>query len=595
MANLTPEWLKTALEVTGGFETNGNPWAGVADDFDQMGISCGILQWNIGQGSLQPLVKACGQATVQKFMPTYGDELWTACHQSITQGLKTVRNWQPNKKLKPDVLKELRALFGSPEMVEQQMAAATKVGTDSMKLASSWATELRGGDPQLKEFCLFFDFVTQNGGMKGVGLDNVRAFITQTERSKVDNAICDWVINRPSGVSHLSDGKKNAALWKNNIADGDLELITLAYLRCLKAKKQYQVVVLNRKGTIALLRGWVNSGLVDLPQLRNDGAIPHVDTIAPTHEEKFVVSEKASLGLNLRSAPNASNGTNIIATLPVNQEVIKLANSTVANWWNVRATVDGITKDGYVNRKYLAPFATVAPHEVVTTHSGIVAVHLPTTGKNIKRTAKSRAYPLTEIPPVRRVASDSPEQRVKAIRQLIDWFNVAESLRYKKDDSTYCNVYAYDYCFMTGAYLPRVWWTDKALLRLQAGETVPVVYPSTQPGTVNEKTANSLNEWFKDWGGHFGWRRTLDLDELQAAANEGKVCITVARSKPQFHRGHGHIVAVVPENETFRAKRTNGKVVATVQSQAGSSNFRYRVNHWWTDGTYVDFSHWIHD
>jgi hypothetical protein len=148
---------------------------------------------------------------------------------------------------------------------------------------------------------------------------------------------------------------------------------------------------------------------------------------------------------------------------------------------------------------------------------------------------------------------------------------------------------------MTGAYLPRVWWTDKALLRLQAGETVPVVYPGTQPGTVNEKTANSLNEWFKDWGGHFGWRRTLDLDDLQAAANEGKVCITVARSKTDYHNGHGHIVAVVPETGDFRAKKSNGKVIATVQSQAGRSNFKYRVNHWWDDGTYVDFGHWIHD
>jgi hypothetical protein len=115
MANLTPEWLKTALEVTGGFETDGNPWAGISNDFDGQGISCGILQQNIGQGSLQPLVKACGQEAVLKYMPTYGNELWTACHQSIAKGLQTVRAWQPNKKLKPDVLKELRALLALPK------------------------------------------------------------------------------------------------------------------------------------------------------------------------------------------------------------------------------------------------------------------------------------------------------------------------------------------------------------------------------------------------------------------------------------------------------------------------------------------------
>lgn len=269
MATLTSEWLKTALEVTGGFETTGNPWAGVSNDFDNMGISCGILQWNIGQGSLQPLVKKCGAAVVQKYMPVYGNELWTACQGTIANGLQIVRNWQPNKKLRPDVLSELRQLFGSPEMVEQQMAAAKQVGEDSMKLASKWADELRGGDPTLKEFCLFFDLVTQSGGMKGVWLDDVRTFIAQNGRTQVDDVICNWILNRPANVAHLPDGKKNAAQWKNNVADVDVELFTLAYLRCLKSTLIYQVVAFNRRGTIAQTRGWVNSGNVDLPQLRN--------------------------------------------------------------------------------------------------------------------------------------------------------------------------------------------------------------------------------------------------------------------------------------------------------------------------------------
>jgi len=594
MASLTPEWLKKALEVTGGFETDGNPWAGVSNDFDQMGISCGILQWNIGSGSLQPLVKSCGQTTVQKYMPVHGNELWTACNSSIPQGLAIVREWQPNKKLKPDVFKELKDLFGSPEMIEQQMAIATGVGEDSMKLASRWAQELRGGDPRLKEFCLFFDLLTQSGGMKDVWLNDVRAFIAERDRKRVDDAICDWIENRPPNVEHLPDGKKNAALWRNNVAESDLELFTLAYLRCLKSKVIYQIVALNRRGTIAQTQGWVNQGLVDLPVLRNSSSVSELENLFPGEGQEFVVNSEAALGLNLRSAPDPSDETNLIATLPLNHRVIKLAESSVANWWKVRTIIDGLTRDGYVNKKYLSPAGQSSTE--VTTHSGVVAVHLPTTGMNIRRTSSAgRSFSLTETPPTRSVATDPPGQRIAAIRELIEWFNVPESLRYKPDQSTYCNIYAYDYCYMTGAYLPRVWWTDKALLRLQAGETVPIVYPGTQPGTVNEKTANSLNEWFKDWGGFFGWRRTLDLDELQAEANQGKVCITVARAKPQFHHGHGHIVAVVPENDTHRATRINGKVVETVQSQAGANNFKYRVNHWWNDGTYADFGHWIHD
>lgn len=270
MATLTPEWLKTALEVTGGFETDGDPWAGISNDFDNMGISCGILQWNIGQGSLQPLVKKCGLPAVQKHMPVHGNELWNACQGTIANGLQIVRSWQPNKKLKPDVMSELRTLFGSPEMKEQQMAAALHVGQESMNLASQWASELRGGDPRLKEFCLFFDLITQSGGMKGVWLDDVRTFIAQNGgRANVDDVICKWILDRPADVQHLGDGRKNAALWKNNVADADVELFTLAYLRCLKSKVIFQVVALNRRGTIAQTIGFVNSGKVDLSQLLN--------------------------------------------------------------------------------------------------------------------------------------------------------------------------------------------------------------------------------------------------------------------------------------------------------------------------------------
>jgi hypothetical protein len=305
--------------------------------------------------------------------------------------------------------------------------------------------------------------------------------------------------------------------------------------------------------------------------------------------EKFVVSNEASQGLNFRSEPDPSDPTNIIATLPVNQEVIKLADAGVPNWWKVRTTIDGISKEGFVNRKFLRPAGSQSDVEV---HTGVRAVHLPTTGKTVKRASKANLpYPLTENPPVRRAKDDPPAQRVEAIRQLIEWLDVPDSERYRPDGNTYCNIYAYDYCFLTGAYLPRVWWTGKALIRLAAGEAVPVIYGET----VNEKLANELAGWFKQWGADFGWRRTLDLNELQQAANEGRVCISVGKSKPGFHHGHGHIVAVVPENDNHQATRSNGKVVATVQSQAGAHNAKYKVDHWWNDGTYEEFGHWIHD
>ncbi len=49
------------LALTASFETDAAPpecFAGLSGDFDGQGISFGVLQWNFGQGSLQPLLKA---------------------------------------------------------------------------------------------------------------------------------------------------------------------------------------------------------------------------------------------------------------------------------------------------------------------------------------------------------------------------------------------------------------------------------------------------------------------------------------------------------------------------------------------------------
>src|SRR5882724_5034584 len=48
------------LALTASFETGHPPpdsYAGISGDFDGMGISFGALQWNLGQGSLQPLLR----------------------------------------------------------------------------------------------------------------------------------------------------------------------------------------------------------------------------------------------------------------------------------------------------------------------------------------------------------------------------------------------------------------------------------------------------------------------------------------------------------------------------------------------------------
>ncbi|HEX8279982.1 MAG TPA: hypothetical protein VF551_01285, partial [Chthoniobacterales bacterium] len=127
--------------------------------------------------------------------------------------------------------------------------------------------------------------------------------------------------------------------------------------------------------------------------------------------------------------------------------------------------------------------------------------------------------------------------------------------------------------------------------RLACGGTVEPLYENT----IDEQRANDLFRWFRDFGLRFGWRQTSTLTKLQEAANLGGIGIIVARRK--IDGKSGHIVAVVPETDDAKAKRDReGNVVAALQSQAGTVNFRYRAsaNEWWKGEQFADSAFWIH-
>src|SRR4051794_33004464 len=105
---VSDEFLTAGLKITGHFEDSGDPLGAVSGNFDGMGISLGVLQWNIGSNSLQPIVRAIGNPAVTSTMPTFGQDLWRACNTTVSAGLGIVRGWQPNTKLPKPVFNELK-------------------------------------------------------------------------------------------------------------------------------------------------------------------------------------------------------------------------------------------------------------------------------------------------------------------------------------------------------------------------------------------------------------------------------------------------------------------------------------------------------
>ena len=263
MATAPADWTASAVGITPRFETSGDPYQAATGDFDGMGISCGALQWNIGKSSLQPMVLAVGKPAVIAAMPVFGNELWTACNGTVAQGLRIVRGWQTGTSLKPKPKAELRALMGTPAIRAQQQERIDRVAAKSFDAATEWAAVSTGGPASKRLFCWFFDLVTQNGGLDGLTPRRVNDFIAANRPDKVDDLICDFLATRTGRSGHIRDAKKNGELWRDAATPEKLEILCMSYLRSETAIPRWRHVVLNRKGAIAMGKGWVNSSSWD--------------------------------------------------------------------------------------------------------------------------------------------------------------------------------------------------------------------------------------------------------------------------------------------------------------------------------------------
>jgi hypothetical protein len=91
------------LALTGSFETNVSPpdcFAGLTGDFDDQGLSFGALQWNLGQGSLQPLLQEMAeqhQGILQEIFGEHYSEFQAVLHSHQEEQLDWARSIQDNR------------------------------------------------------------------------------------------------------------------------------------------------------------------------------------------------------------------------------------------------------------------------------------------------------------------------------------------------------------------------------------------------------------------------------------------------------------------------------------------------------------------
>lgn len=306
--------------------------------------------------------------------------------------------------------------------------------------------------------------------------------------------------------------------------------------------------------------------------------------------------------LRLRSEPKIDDdAANVIARLPDGHIVKAVTEEKVNGFLEVETSLSGARLQGFAFAKFLtrveggAEVTVIVPDAAPPT-SGLVEVTMPRKpGTVTKRTQFANAHSLNEQETTRPGRKGTtPAELCRQLIAIVDWIavdNKTHSRYQPHDGSTFCNIYAHDYCHLAGVYLPRVWWTPGAIEKLAQGQKLT---PKLND-TIDEVRANGLFRWLRDFGPRFGWRQIENLTNLQLEANQGAVGIIVARRRNDGKSGH--IAVVIPEFGDKTARRdASGAVIAPLQSQAGKNNFRYGRGgpNWWKGSQFAESAFWIH-
>lgn len=154
--------LEKAITITGRFEGNG--YGNITGDFDGQGLSLGILQWNIGQGTLQPLLREMNlnynMAARSILLDSY-NAFNTMLSKTPTEQLtwaKTINNSQ--KVIREPWRTRLIALANSQEFRAIQLNYAKTIGDLALSICNKYNLKSE------RAFALAFDIGVQNGGVK---------------------------------------------------------------------------------------------------------------------------------------------------------------------------------------------------------------------------------------------------------------------------------------------------------------------------------------------------------------------------------------------------------------------------------------------
>jgi hypothetical protein len=261
-------------------------WSSAAGDFDGQIISVGVMQWNLGQGSLQPLLRkfktgapsSQGHERLQDLMPSYGKLLFSAgclrttvtkeCHDGL---LKLQTNGVLDAKFKGEV----DAVFETDLMVQIEVDYFVRT-LGSVK--SDLARIFPGQRPSPREIKWAIDTKVQQGAFPAdADIARLKAqwdkLAEPAQRTDALLSLMDWYRGLCNSVDQGGVDKDcafNFSQWHDLIAKRGVSgeqgyLLYLTFLRSRTAASMsgyWQALTFQRRAKIVLGVGSVGGNRV---------------------------------------------------------------------------------------------------------------------------------------------------------------------------------------------------------------------------------------------------------------------------------------------------------------------------------------------
>lgn len=194
------------LALTGSFETDHYPpdcFCGVIGDFDRMGLSFGALQWNVGQGTLQPLLMQMFEQhtdVARNIFHEHFDTVTALRTAPLAEQLAFTRSVQTRGLLQEPWQGMLMALGRTPECQAIQLDYSRKIFEQAVAMCGDYCLVSE------RAVALMFDIATQGGSIPSVVRAQIMADFAQLPKPDSGNEVAKMCIvaNRRAAASNAA-------------------------------------------------------------------------------------------------------------------------------------------------------------------------------------------------------------------------------------------------------------------------------------------------------------------------------------------------------------------------------------------------------